>query len=67
MACRFSISQELQVDFMKNQGEQKWKLTEIENSSNRLNKIRAAERISNLEDKSKEISLNAAQLDKKKG
>ena len=52
---------------MKNQGEQKWKVTEIENSRNRLNKFRAAERISNLEDKSKEISLNAAQLDKKKG
>lgn len=42
-------------------------VTEIKNSSNRLNKIRAAERISNLEDKSKAISLNAAQLDKKKG
>ena len=41
-------------------------VTEIKNSRNRLNKLRAAERISNLEDISKEISLIAAQFDKRK-
>lgn len=42
-------------------------VTEIKNSKDRLNKIRPDERISNLEVWLKEISLNVAQLDKKKG
>lgn len=58
-----------QVDFMKNQGEliEMKTVTEIKNSKNGLNKIGAEERVSNLKDGSKEIFLNAAQLDKKKG
>lgn len=38
---------------------------EMKNSEDGLNKIRAEERISNLEDRSEETSLNAAQIDKK--